>query len=126
MILGGLAGSGFTAAMLTRDLWNKPSPENISTSEATSTPPPPPLPKFPTQTFTTVKVNSRGEIISRPQHQAEVMTEKLGYGVSIEMVKIPAGRFLMGSPETEAGRFDQECPQHYVECDSFLLGASRN
>ncbi len=85
-------------------------------------PTPPPKPKIPIQKFTTVKVNSRGEIISRPQHQAEVMTENLGNGVTLEMVKIPAGRFFMGSPETEAGRKDRESPQHYVDVPEFFMG----
>lgn len=31
-----------------------------------------------------------------------------------EMVVIPAGRFLMGSPASEAGRFDSEGPQREV------------
>ncbi len=150
LILGGLAGTGFVAAILSRGFGNKPSPENIPTSrpipettpeniptsqaipetppenisppEATPAPPPPPRPKIPIQTFTTVTVNSRGEIISRRQHQAEVMTENLGNGVSLEMIKIPAGRFLMGSPETEAQRDDDEGPQHYVDVPEFFMG----
>ncbi len=36
---------------------------------------------------------------------------------------IPPGRFLMGSPETEAGRFDNEDPQHEVTISrGFWLG----
>lgn len=31
-----------------------------------------------------------------------------------EMVRIPPGKFLMGSPETEIGRWDTESPQHEV------------
>ena len=31
-----------------------------------------------------------------------------------EMIIIPAGRFLMGSPDTEAGRSNNEGPQHQV------------
>ncbi|MCH2050521.1 MAG: serine/threonine protein kinase, partial [Trichodesmium sp. ALOHA_ZT_67] len=50
--------------------------------------------KISIQTFTTVTVNRRGEIISRAQGQAEVITENIGNGVSLEMVKIPGGRFL--------------------------------
>jgi formylglycine-generating enzyme required for sulfatase activity len=40
------------------------------------------------------------------------------------MVKIPAGRFLMGSPPGEAGRDDDEGPQHQVNLQAFLM--SRN
>ena len=79
-------------------------------------------PKNSIQTFTTVTVNRRGEIISRAQGQAEVITENIGNGVSLEMVKIPGGRFLMGSPETEAGRRDNEDPQHYVDVPEFFMG----
>ena len=39
-----------------------------------------------------------------------------------EMVVIPAGRFTMGSPESEGGRFDAEGPQHAVSVRSFALG----
>ncbi|NEN92545.1 MAG: SUMF1/EgtB/PvdO family nonheme iron enzyme [Okeania sp. SIO3H1] len=135
LTLGGLAGGGFLAAMLTKDLWSRTPPENISNSQPTSErtpeiisspepipePPPPPQPEFPIQTFTTVKVNRRGEIISRLPGRAEIMTENFN-GVSLEMVKIPAGRFLMGSPETEAGRTDSEGPQHYVDVPEFFMG----
>lgn len=31
-----------------------------------------------------------------------------------EMIVVPAGTFMMGSPETESGRFDNEGPQHMV------------
>jgi formylglycine-generating enzyme required for sulfatase activity len=40
-----------------------------------------------------------------------------------EMVIIPAGTFLMGTPEDEPGRFDNEGPQHQVTIDKpFGLG----
>jgi formylglycine-generating enzyme required for sulfatase activity len=38
------------------------------------------------------------------------------------MVGIPAGRFLMGSPAHEPGRFDSEGPQHVVTLRAFALG----
>jgi formylglycine-generating enzyme required for sulfatase activity len=50
------------------------------------------------------------------------MTENIGNGVSLEMVKIPGGIFLMGSPETEAKRNDDEGPQHYVNVPEFFMG----
>ncbi len=112
LILGGLAGGGFVAGVLTRDLWGQLFSKTFSTFQ----------PQFTIQTFTTVRVNSRGHIISRSEGKAEVMTENIGNGVSLEMVKIPGGRFLMGSPKTEAERYDYEGPQHYVNVPEFFMG----
>ena len=39
-----------------------------------------------------------------------------------ELVAIPAGYFMMGSPASEEGRFDDEGPQHQVTVGSFALG----
>ena len=39
-----------------------------------------------------------------------------------ELVRIPAGEFLMGSPETEEGRWDDEGPQHKVAVEAFYMG----
>jgi formylglycine-generating enzyme required for sulfatase activity len=39
-----------------------------------------------------------------------------------EMVGIPAGKFVMGSPLDEPGRFDTEGPQHVVTITAFALG----
>ncbi|MBL8402113.1 SUMF1/EgtB/PvdO family nonheme iron enzyme [Accumulibacter sp.] len=39
-----------------------------------------------------------------------------------EMVEIPAGSFEMGSPASEAGRFDSEGPQHRVSVNRFAAG----
>jgi len=33
------------------------------------------------------------------------------------MVVLPRGEFLMGSPDTEVGRYDYEGPQHKVQID---------
>lgn len=38
------------------------------------------------------------------------------------MMGIPAGRFLMGSPADEPGRFQSEGPQHVVTIRAFALG----
>src|ERR1700729_2518884 len=39
-----------------------------------------------------------------------------------EMIAVPAGKFLMGSPAHEPGRFDSEGPQHIVTLKAFALG----
>ena len=38
------------------------------------------------------------------------------------MVAVPSGKFLMGSPASEAGRFDSEGPQHVVTVKAFAVG----
>ena len=47
--------------------------------------------------------------------------EPLGAEVTLEMVPIPAGEFMMGSPEDEPGRWDDEGPQHRVRLKPFSL-----
>lgn len=39
-----------------------------------------------------------------------------------KMTVVPAGTFVMGSPVSEAGRFDDESPQHEVKVASFAIG----
>ena len=46
--------------------------------------------------------------------------ENLGNGVVLEMVAIPGGKFLMGSPEGEGN--DREKPQHQVTIQPFYMG----
>ncbi len=45
-----------------------------------------------------------------------------GSKVSFEMVPIPGGTFLMGSPASEAGRGADEGPQHPVKLNPFWMG----
>ena len=75
-----------------------------------------------TQTFTTVTVNGKGEIIERRQDQAQVIKENLSNDVILEMVLVPGGRFLMGSPDKQVERTLNETPQHHVDISSFFLG----
>jgi formylglycine-generating enzyme required for sulfatase activity len=46
--------------------------------------------------------------------------ENLGNGVILEMVAIPGGKFLMGSPQREGK--DNEKPQHQVTIQPFYMG----
>ncbi|MEH2191090.1 MAG: formylglycine-generating enzyme family protein [Nostoc sp.] len=69
-----------------------------------------------------VTVNSYGDIIQRQQHLAKYFIEDLGNGVTLEMAAIPGGNFMMGSPENEKSRCDNESPQHKVTVPSFFMG----
>ncbi|MEH2234045.1 MAG: SUMF1/EgtB/PvdO family nonheme iron enzyme [Nostoc sp.] len=48
--------------------------------------------------------------------------EDLGNGVTLEMVQIPRGTFMMGSPEGEAERASDESQQHEVKVPGFFMG----
>ncbi|MFB2834737.1 caspase, EACC1-associated type [Floridanema evergladense] len=60
--------------------------------------------------------------IKRSRKQAEFFTEHLGNGVILEMVAIPGGTFVMGSPTDESERRDRESPQHSVTIKPFFMG----
>src|SRR5688572_30249355 len=46
-----------------------------------------------------------------------------GTGLTIKMVPVKAGEFLLGSPEKEQGRNADEGPQKKVKIDAFWMGA---
>ena len=50
--------------------------------------------------------------------------ETIADGLSFEMVPVPGGKITIGSPETEAGRRDDEGPQFEVEVDPYWIGAT--
>lgn len=54
-------------------------------------------------------------------HSHKNYVEKVTDQVSFEMIAIPGGKFLMGSPDTEKGRKSDEGPQHPVEIKPFYM-----
>ena len=65
--------------------------------------------------------------IHRRRQQAQYFVEPLGVEtleqpVTLEMVLIPAGSFLMGSPADELDRYSSESPPHQVTLPQFFLG----
>ncbi|MEM8614452.1 MAG: SUMF1/EgtB/PvdO family nonheme iron enzyme [Cyanobacteria bacterium P01_H01_bin.105] len=58
---------------------------------------------------------------TKPQTPASFI-EELGNDVILDMVYIPEGDFLMGSPEDEAERRNDEGPQHPVRVSDFYMG----
>ncbi|BAY30157.1 hypothetical protein NIES2107_20010 [Nostoc carneum NIES-2107] len=70
--------------------------------------------------FETVTVNKNGEVIKRnPNQQAKLFKEDLGNNVTLEMVAIPSGKFMMGSQKGEGE--NNEKPQHQVTVKSFFM-----
>ncbi len=60
--------------------------------------------------------------IKKQRRQVTGIVEDLGNGIKLEMVEIPPGKFLMGSPEDELERESREGPQHQVNISAFLMG----
>ncbi|MBE8996146.1 SUMF1/EgtB/PvdO family nonheme iron enzyme [Microcystis aeruginosa] len=49
-------------------------------------------------------------------------TEKISKGITLEMVGLPAGQFLMGSPDNDSSVYNNQKPQHLVKVNSFAIG----
>ncbi|NEO83066.1 MAG: SUMF1/EgtB/PvdO family nonheme iron enzyme [Spirulina sp. SIO3F2] len=75
-----------------------PAKSRIATAVPKSQPPEPPQPKF------------------------EDFAVDLGSGVTLELVAIPGGMFMMGAPGSEAKSLDRERPQHQVTVQPLYLG----
>lgn len=66
---------------------------------------------------------AEGPFVETPQGFMVPYTETIpGTEVTFEMVPIPGGKFTMGSPESEAGRDENEGPQFEVEVAPFWMG----
>ena len=61
-------------------------------------------------------------IIRRQRRQTHQWMENLGDGIQLEMVLIPSGRFMMGSPKNEREQSGREEPQHEVNVNAFFMG----
>jgi formylglycine-generating enzyme required for sulfatase activity/uncharacterized caspase-like protein len=72
--------------------------------------------------FEVVSIDQKGQEIQRSQRTGEQYIEEIRSGVSLELVIVPGGNFLMGSPETEVRRLPNENPQHLVRTKPFLIG----
>jgi formylglycine-generating enzyme required for sulfatase activity/uncharacterized caspase-like protein len=81
--------------------------------------------------FDVVTVNNQGKEVKSDKHQAEYFREDLGNNVSLDMVYIPTGSFMMGTEDAEIERlvkkfnwegYRREKPQHQVSVPAFCMG----
>ena len=119
----GLTGSSLAVATLGRKVFQVISELNNTLSTTLSL-----LNKFE---FEVVTVNAQGQIIKQRRSQAQLFSEDLGNGITLEMIEIPGGKFLMGTTDREIARLEQklnwsvfqrERPQHQVTLTPFFLG----
>jgi formylglycine-generating enzyme required for sulfatase activity len=72
--------------------------------------------------YAQAKKNSAGSGVSKPAADFSSYKQVIpGSKVSFEMVPIPGGEFMMGSPATEGKRKDDEGPQKKVKVDPFWM-----
>ncbi|ELS03186.1 hypothetical protein Xen7305DRAFT_00029060 [Xenococcus sp. PCC 7305] len=79
--------------------------------------------------FLTLKPNdsliiNKKSPLKKFQHngKAKYITIDLGKGVTMDLIGIPGGKYLMGSPKDEPERASDEGPQHQVTIRPFLMG----
>lgn len=59
---------------------------------------------------------------AKSEKEMKPYTQKIAHTeVTFDLVPIPGGEFLMGSPASEAGRKDDEGPQHKVKIEPFWM-----
>lgn len=77
---------------------------------------------FPTFRFEIITVDRQGRIKAQQPGIAEYFRENLGMGVTLDLVRIPGGKFRMGAPADEDHSLEIERPQHRVTVPSFWMG----
>jgi formylglycine-generating enzyme required for sulfatase activity len=79
-----------------------------------------PLPPLETFNFDVVTVDTGGREVNRMSGNVNFFAEELGKSVTLEMVSIPGGTYMMGSPECEGDA--DERPRHKVTVKPFFMG----
>jgi formylglycine-generating enzyme required for sulfatase activity/tRNA A-37 threonylcarbamoyl transferase component Bud32 len=89
----------------------------------------PQTPKLTTFSFKTAEVKVKEGffggtkiVVQESTGQAKGFSEDLGGGVKLNMIEIPGGEFMMGSPNSEKDSQSWERPQHRVQVPKFYLG----
>jgi formylglycine-generating enzyme required for sulfatase activity len=81
-------------------------------------------PALRTISFDAASVDERGVRKVPEKYSAAMFTEVLGSGAGLDMMSVPGGSYMMGSPSDEPERQPNEDPQHSVTLAAFFIGAS--
>jgi len=112
----GFGGVSLVTALVIRELFQTAQTQTLS---------------LQTFSFETITVDAKGKIVKSSPGKAEFFTEDLGNSVTLEMVKIPGGSFLMGTEDKEIEKlakrfpnknFDRERRQYPKTVQSFYIG----
>jgi eukaryotic-like serine/threonine-protein kinase len=129
----GVAGVGGVGRLMNRSEGAKTSQVPVAKSPQIETPKPKIETPKPPETkdrvrvkledfeFKTVQLSDRGAIAKRETLQGKLFTQAIDSDVSLKMVQIPAGKFLMGSPADEVGRGYDEGSQREVSLPTFFM-----
>jgi len=109
----------------------RPISEKVLGTASESEPQTPSPSTYPTFEFDVVTINNietgflglgRKAVTHPRRGRASYFREDLGNGITLDLVSVPGGDFLMGSPEDETDRLDWEGPQHRVQLPEFWMG----
>jgi formylglycine-generating enzyme required for sulfatase activity/serine/threonine protein kinase len=81
-----------------------------------------PMPAMEKYSFEIVSLTRTGQMAGARRGHAQFFSEDLAAGVEIDMIQVPGGSFLMGSPDKEEGREANEGPQQKVTVQPFFIG----
>ena len=78
-----------------------------------------------------VLIGGAGSTVAQPQPDGAGVNARTAPGTRFrdcadcpEMIVVPTGNFLMGTPASEQERFPEEGPQHAVTIPAFALGVA--
>jgi formylglycine-generating enzyme required for sulfatase activity/serine/threonine protein kinase len=72
--------------------------------------------------YSVFTLDPAGKIVDTRRSESHYFTEEgLGSNLGLEMVEIPAGTFMMGSPEALKKEYPDEAPQHEVSLERFYM-----
>jgi formylglycine-generating enzyme required for sulfatase activity len=113
--------AAIAAAVAAAFVTSRSGSDNKAPVKATRPAPRAGTPTLQTFSFGLLGVDKTGKIVDTRRGQNRRFIEELAEGVGLEMVAIPQGSYLMGSPEAQKHLHPAETPQHEVTIRPFFI-----